>query len=130
MQKLVYQNAVLDIFIHKNAGAVILQWKNPPTSAEFRQGLSKGLATLQEHKLHKWIGDCTFLGAIDQADQEWSNSVWFPQALGAGITKMGVIVSDDIFNQLSVEEIMNKVEGTGFTSQYFPVLSQAVAWME
>lgn len=79
--------------------------------------------------MQNWIGDCTNLGAIDEADQNWSNTEWFPKALGAGVKKMGVIVADDVFNQMSVDQIMSKVEAADFVSKYFPNVDQAKTWI-
>lgn len=67
----------------------------------------------------KWIGDVRKLGVILPKDTEWVNTQWFPSALRGGIKRMAVIIGDDIFNTMSVEEIMQKVNAVDFISQYF-----------
>jgi len=124
------KNDVLKITYNKEIDAVVLEWITAPISSEFRDGLNQGLELLKSTKAKNWIGDVRNLGAIDPDDQKWSNEEWFPQALSTGIKKMGVIISDDIFNQMSVEEIMSKVEGIGFVSQYFDDINKASQWMK
>ena len=129
MQQLVYQDAAAFITIEKRTNTVIVSWKNSPINNEFKDVLNAGLEIVKEHKIKKWIGDCTYLGAVGQEDQQWSNNEWFPQIISLGVAKMGVIVSDDVFNQLSVEDIMNKVEGADLVSKYFSNVDDAVDWM-
>jgi hypothetical protein len=49
--------------------------------------------------------------------------------MGAGIRKMAVVIADDIFNKLSVEEIMNKVDALDLTSHYFSSIEEARSWV-
>ncbi len=124
-----FDNTVVTVFYDKAIDSVIFDWKQAPTSTEFREALNKGLEVVQSTHCKNWIGDCTNLGAIDDVDQNWSNTEWFPKALGAGISKMGVIVSDDVFNQMSVDQIMSNVESANFVSQYFPDKDKARNWI-
>jgi len=106
-----------------------LEWLATPTSEELKDGLNQALDIVKSKKVTKWIGDVRHMGAIDPTDQEWINTKWFPSLLQAGIKRMGVIVGDDIFNQMSVEDIMSKVESAKFVSQYFSSTSDAKAWV-
>jgi hypothetical protein len=124
-----FDNSVVTVYFDKAIDSVIFDWKTAPTSNEFREALNTGLQVVQETKCKNWIGDCTNLGAIDEADQNWSNVEWFPKALVSGISKMGVIVADDVFNQMSVDQIMSKVESANFESQYFPTKEKARSWI-
>jgi hypothetical protein len=124
------KNDILKINYNKEIDAVVLEWITAPISSEFREGLTQGLELLKSTNAKNWIGDVRNLGAIDPDDQKWSNEEWFPLALSNGLKKMGVIISDDIFNQMSVDEIMSKVEGAGFASQYFDDIDKATQWMK
>jgi hypothetical protein len=124
------KNDVVKITYNKDIDTVVLEWITTPSSAEFKEGLTSGLELLKETKARHWIGDVRKIGAIDPADQDWSNNEWFPQALATGLKKMGVIISDDVFNKMSVEEIMSKVESAGFESQYFDDINKAFQWMK
>ncbi len=124
------KNDVLKINYNKEIDAVVLEWITAPISSEFREGLTQGLELLKSTKAKNWIGDVRNLGAIDPDDQKWSNEEWFPKVLASGLKKVGVIISDDIFNQMSIDEIMSKVESAGFASQYFDDIDKAAQWMK
>lgn len=116
--------------INYEKGVVHLEWTTAPTSDELILGLYSRLELVKEKKATKWIGDVQKMGAINPSDQDWINQVWFPEFLQTGVKKMGIIVGNDIFNQLSVESIMSNVESIGFTSQYFPNTKEAQDWIQ
>lgn len=124
-----FKNDVVNISYDPN-GIIHYSWNTTPTSEEFRFALNKGLEVIKATKANKWVGDVRQLGAIDVSDQTWVNTEWFPSALQLGIKKMAVILGDDIFNQMSVEEIMNNVEGSDFVLRYFPGTEEAVKWLK
>ncbi len=124
-----FDNSVAAISVNQNDGVVEVQWKQPPTSSEFREVLSKGVEFISENKFTKWIGDVRELGAILDEDQKWSNEMWFPKAIEAGVNKIAIVISDDVFNQLSVEEIMSKVDTLNVTSHYFSSKEEALQWV-
>lgn len=125
-----FENSVAKISFNREASVIEVEWIQTPTSREFREILTKGLGFVQETKVSQWIGDVRHLGAISEEDQQWSTNEWFPEAIVSGIKKMGVIVSDDVFNQLSVEEIMSKVAVVDFSSRYFASRADALSWMQ
>lgn len=120
----------LDIHYHDDINTVHLEWKTTPDSNEFKAGLNKGLELVKEKKAPNWIGDVRQMGAITEEDQQWSNEDWFPRALHAGLKNMAVLVSDDIFNQMAVDEIMKKVPETELTQQYFDDIKKAKNWLK
>lgn len=125
-----FENEVARIFIDTKVKSVRVEWVTAPTSKEYREVLNKGLAFLKENKFIRWIGDVRHLGAVAEEDQQWSNTIWFPEALEAGISRIGIIVSDDIFNQLSVEEIMSRVDNAELSSHYFSSPEEAMSWIK
>jgi hypothetical protein len=125
-----FENDVVRIFVNQEVGSVVVEWITSPTSAEFREVLVTGLDILKKNKLSRWVGDVRRLGAVAEEDQAWSNQEWFPEALSAGVNKMAVIISEDIFNQLSVEDIMNKVDTANFSTHYFSAPEEAMHWIK
>ncbi len=122
---------VVNVTYDAEVNAVVFVWATTPTSQEFREALNYGLSLVSEKQAKRWIGDTRNIGAIDPEDQQWSNEDWFPRALGAGIVDMGVIVSNDIFSKMSVEEIMGNVGGSeGFESRFFSSVEDAKAWFK
>lgn len=121
---------VAQISYDKQAKFIELHWTASPTSFELAEALNKALEVVETHHITNWLGDVRHMGAISPDDQTWINHEWFPKLLAAGIRKMAVIVGDDIFNQMSVETIMSRVDSIGFTSQYFPDTAPASLWLK
>jgi hypothetical protein len=108
---------------------VIMQWKSFATSQEFRKGLNSGLHMVNTHKVGNWLADLRKMDVIDPEDEQWSNTDWFPRALQAGIRKMALIPSEDVFNNMAVENIMSQVT-SNLQVHYFKDLESAKAWLK
>lgn len=124
-----FDETYLQVIYEGDVPCVHMSWKTFSTSEEMRAGLEKGLELVREKNASKWLADVRQMGIISEEDQKWSNEDWFPRALAAGIKYMAVIVSEDIFNKMSVEEIMNNVPGTDLTSHYFNSIEDAREWL-
>ncbi|MFP4092757.1 MAG: STAS/SEC14 domain-containing protein [Cyclobacteriaceae bacterium] len=120
----------LKISYDADAACVIMQWKSFATSEEFRHGLNEGLKLIQQKKATNWMADMRKMEAIDPEDEQWSNENWFPRALQAGINRMALVPSEDIFNSISVENIMASVAGTSLITHYFQHPDEAKAWLK
>jgi hypothetical protein len=107
---------------------VHLMWQGYVSGNEYRTALLKGLEAVQTHGLTGWLADLSGMEVINEEDENWANAVFFPQLVGSTVQKMAIVVSTDIFNQLSVEQIMNRVEGANFTVQYFEGVTAAMEW--
>ncbi|MEM9828986.1 MAG: hypothetical protein AAF944_00030 [Bacteroidota bacterium] len=103
--------------------------KDFATSEEFKMGLNKGLDLLVERNTENWLADLRKMDVIDSDDEKWSNKDWFPRALVGGVKKMALIPSEDIFNNMSVESIMNEVAGTGLVVHDFDDVEKAKTWL-
>lgn len=98
-----------------------LEWKGHAKSEQYRRGLLAGLACVQENDVRHWLADLRRMTAILQADEQWANTVWFPQLFGTGLEKMAILPSSDYFNQTSVQRSFTAVNGR---------LTFKVAWFE
>ena len=107
-----------------------MQWKDFASSEEFKTGLNTGLDLLVERNTGNWLADLRKMDVIDPDDEKWSNEDWFPRALAGGVKKMALIPSEDIFNKLSVENIMNEVTGTDLVVHYFEDVEEAKMWLK
>jgi hypothetical protein len=124
-----FDESFLKISFDEAANCVVMEWKSFATSDEFRKGLNEGLKLIEQMDATNWLADLREMGAIDPDDEEWSNTDWFPRALSAGINRMAIVPSSDIFNSLSVENIMNAVEGTNLITHYFKEVQPAREWL-
>ncbi len=125
-----FDSSYLAIEFNETLPIVLMRWKTITTSNELHSGLEKGLQLIKEKNLNLWFADVQKLGAISEDDQLWSNEEWFPRAIAGGIKRMAIIVSSDIFNQMTGEEIMSNVPQIGFTSQFFKDETSALNWLK
>lgn len=124
-----FEESYLRVTYNEEMKAVFMEWQTYATSQELRKGLEKGLELIKLKNASKWFADVQALGIISEEDQQWSNEDWFPRAIAGGIRKMAVLVSSDIFNQMTVEEIMSKVPKINFVSQTFDDPNEAKKWL-
>lgn len=107
--------------------AVYAEWLNFPSVAEYREGMDWIIDALKHHKSTKILTNPNALGAIATEQQDWTLSDWLPRALAIGYNKIAIIVPTDIFNQMSVEQIMSNVGPLNMA--YFEDFEKAKAWL-
>lgn len=109
--------------------SVQLDWQGYVPTQQFREALSSGVDVAKKHNLTGWLGNTRLLGVISVEDQQWTNEVWFPSALSAGIKYIALVVPEDIFSQVSVDNIIDNAEGD-FQTRYFNSVEEAAAWLK
>jgi len=82
-----------------------------------------------EKRIGKVLTDTRTMGAISPEDQDWTIQEWLLRAFKVNYRRIAVVISKDIFNQMSVEDIMNRVEGVDFVTKYFPSVEEGKAWL-
>jgi len=108
---------------------IVANWQHFPLSEEFRVGMDHLIRLMEEKKIGKVLTDTRKMGAISPDDQDWSINEWLPRAFKAGYRRIAIVISEDIFNQMSVEDIMSRVKGVDFVTQYFPSLEEGRKWL-
>lgn len=110
--------------------AIVEKWVTSPTSEEFRTAMDKIIDLMAEYKTGALLGDTKELGALSEEDQQWSFTDWLERALKVGYHSFAVIISPDIFAQMSVEDTLTEVQAkTTVTIQYFDDEEKAREWI-
>ena len=104
-------------------------WQHFPLSDEFRAGMDQLIRLMEEKKIGKVLTDTRKMGAISPDDHDWSINDWLTRAFAAGYRRIAIVISEDIFNQMSVEDIMSRVEGVDFVTKYFPSPEEGRKWL-
>jgi hypothetical protein len=124
-----YETGFLTVSWNDELAAVEMDWHDFAKGEQFRGGLDEGLALVREQGAENWLADLRDLGTVDQADQEWSNEEWFPRAIDAGLKNMAIVKPESAIAEMSVDAIMQEVEGTGLVTHYFDNRADAEAWL-
>lgn len=108
-----------------------IQWLDYPGSKEFRAGMDAMLEAMKKHNTAKILSAEGKLGAVSEEDQKWVYTDWTPRCAELGVTKTAIILSDDIFNQISVENMVNQSAELAeeSTTQYFKNEKEALDWL-
>ena len=123
-----FENEIVAIYHIPELQAGIGVWNGKGLDEKYQEGLTQALDLIKKKGLQRWIGDLRNLGVISQDNQKWTNETWFPNAIAAGLQRVAVVVSSDIFGKMSVDSIMSKVKD-GVYNRFFDSVENAKAWV-
>ena len=109
--------------------AVVREWHDFARGEEYREGLNAGLELATEKRAPNWLADLREMGTVVQEDQQWSNEQWFPRAMDSPLRHMAVVKPESVIANMSVENIMQEIEGEDLTTHYFDNRPDAEAWL-
>lgn len=124
-----FENDIVSIEYLSDANAGQGIWKGHALKDQYKEGMNKALELIKERKLERWIADLTDLGVISGENQKWTNEVWFPQVLEAGLKRMAIVVSKDVLCNMATKNTMAKVADDVY-SKYFDNRADAKAWTQ
>lgn len=119
----------LRIYYNQNANCIITRSIGFVYDIELKNFLEKIIIFLVEKKVNKLIVDLTYRQTYTEEDQKWIDTDWFPRALQAGLTYFGYIIPNDLFMQLSADEILVKQKGS-VNIVPFGNLDKAIEWIK
>lgn len=107
-----------------------IEWLDYPESKEFRQGMDDLLAAMIKYNTVKILVPDGKLGAVGEEDQQWVLEDWTPRCMKFGKSRTAIVLSADIFNQLSIESMVNQNTEIGEEDlKYFKSEEEALKWL-
>lgn len=121
--------ATLHCFPDKNLA--VAHWKGFANSENLREVLDKCVEILDKYTIYYWLSDNRNMKVIRPADQEYIATIWLGKVLEkAEIKKSASIQSEDVFNKISVENILRTAEPViPFERKDFIRIDEAVEWL-
>jgi len=104
-------------------------WNGLPEDSEYKEGLNKQNDLIKEKKIKNWIANLSNMDAVSDELVSWTTKDWTPRAVVSGLKNMAIIISSDVFNQLTSEQIMNTITGS-ITTKYFSNMNDPKKWIE
>jgi hypothetical protein len=95
----------------------------------FREVLTKGLAQLQKARATKWLSDDRKNTVLEEGDETWARTVWFPRAASAGWKFWGIVNPEKAVGQRQMNRHAKAFEMGGITVQTFSTPADALAWL-
>jgi hypothetical protein len=107
---------------------LIVTWNLSSTSKEFRHGMMMMLEAMKHFNVGRLASDVTRLGALLEDDQIWAATEWRALAVPAGYSKVAFILSDDIFTNVSMDDMLSKAD-KDVSAAYFNRMEDAIRWL-
>ncbi|RSK48504.1 STAS/SEC14 domain-containing protein [Hymenobacter rigui] len=129
MQQL-FENPYCTIFLDESVPALYQEWQGFVSGEPLREAHNATVQLLRAHRLNRVLADTRHMRVISQADQQWITESYFPRAIAAGLRRVAILQSEDMFNQTSVQAIMATViRNTLVQAEHFQDLESARNWL-
>jgi hypothetical protein len=125
-----YEASHLTVEYNQGLDAIVMNWHGFAEGEKYRKGLDAGLDLVQKQGAQNWLADLRDMGTVSQADQEWSNQEWFPRALETSLTNMAIVQPEDVVADMSVDNIMQEIDGGTLKTHYFDNRNEAEQWLQ
>lgn len=131
----VYSDKYLDAFYDQDFKLIEHYWKKESeniTEAEYQTIHTNVVATILDNG---WKGkkalldNRDFLFTITPELQEWQAKHIFPKAIKQGLEKVAIIMSQELFSQMSIEQTIEEHEEIEVITCYFDDISKAKEWL-
>ncbi|HTJ53262.1 MAG TPA: hypothetical protein VL443_27595 [Cyclobacteriaceae bacterium] len=108
---------------------IITTWLTTPTQSEFRDGMNITIKAIEHFGTGKVIWDTRLLGILHPDDQQWAATEHYNNALKAGYSHAALLIPEDIFSQMSLDDTVSQVENL-IPVTYTPTVEIAIEWMK
>jgi len=126
----IFERPYITIKYLEQENCIYTEWHGFAKSKEYREALNTYTSIAREYKVTKWIGNTKDAKAIRPVDQEWTVTEWVHDFAKYNIKRMAVIVSDDIFNKMAVNNILlHGNDLVRFDTKYFKTVEEARQWV-
>ncbi len=110
---------------------VMVEFSGSPDLKEFKALANPIISLLKKHKANKELNNTLNLEVNSIENQEWAQTVWFPDAVEAGLKYFAFVVPSNIFGQVSAEQTNEKAEEEGAIEiKYFETEDKAKEWLK
>jgi hypothetical protein len=117
------------ITFEKENNLIYLDWNGFLTVELVKSGSEELLKIIKETLCPKVLVDNRKVSGPWQAANEWYQTDWNPRAAKAGLSDMAVIMSENIFTQLSLQGFAKVSKGV-FTVNVFNAEAPARKWLK
>ena len=124
-----FNEQLLQINYDSDANAVVMKWSGFSKNDEFREANEAVLDFIKQSRANKLLADTRDMKIISIKDQQWLYLNWLPRTIAAGLNFAAIIKSEDFFNRLSVDNVVQQVNDH-LTVKYFNTFLRAKNWLK
>ncbi len=111
---------------------LFVEWINTAemTDKEYREELLKQIVEIEKHQVQKMLLDTSkFEFSISPQTQDWNNKNILSRVIAVGLKKAALLLTEDLFGQISIEQNMEEEKTGAFAIRYFQTLEDAMQWL-
>lgn len=128
MDQILKELDVMTIYWDTDNKVVFAKWKKPGTIEQQKEATDLALDAMKAYGVKELLFDPTELGMFRAEFKTWLDTVWFPRALGLGLTKIANILPKSELAKMSLDQVLTKVDN--FQSKYFDNITEAKNWLK
>jgi len=135
MKELLYKSSYREIFYHTDKNLIEMNYfteSESCTDNEYKKETKILLNYFRQKEASLfYINMLNFDYIIIPEIQKWAAEILQPVLMKAGVTKLAIITSKQIFTKLSVKQMINKFTEVNnfFETRYFPDKKAAMKWL-
>ncbi|MBP9887064.1 MAG: hypothetical protein KBF93_12255 [Leptospiraceae bacterium] len=128
MDQILKELDVMTIYWDTDNKVVFAKWKKPGTIEQQKEATDLALDAMKAYGVKALLFDPTELGMFRAEFKTWLDTVWFPRALGLGLTKIANILPKSELAKMSLDQVLTKVDN--FQSKYFDNIPEPKTWLK
>ena len=129
-KELILDNEYMTVWYYPEKKIVHHQMHKFTYGQTLRDGLSAGVAILEEKGAQKYLSDDRKNTTLGKDDMNWTATVWRPRVIKAGWKYWALVLPEKILGQMSMKRIIEEYANTGVTVQLFSDPDEAMRWLE
>lgn len=130
---MLFQNIFLTIIHLPDIQGIKVQWKSASLhmdDTDFQESIIGIQTAILTAKPRNIFADTLHMKyAIVPELQEWHNEIIFPAMVSVNVRKLGIVVSQDIFTQISIEQLIEDSINNEIQVRYFSSEESALQWL-
>lgn len=131
MLNLNYENEYIRLRYDEELQLGVSEWKGFASSNDIRNTALRSLEFVNTHGITRWLSDRSKMKAIRQQDQQWTVEEYIPKLLESPLRRIATIVSEDMFNNMAIEQMLKRSGGLGSIAlRDFDKVPDAMEWLK
>lgn len=124
-----YESDASDLYYDAEAKITVIIWKRSITSKEYRATWEAVLNSFRLYRNIGWISDLRNQGVVSSEDQTWFAKTIIPEAIRAGLKRVGTVGFDDEIRSEYWNRMSALAKTLNVDLRVFPTLEEANVWI-
>ena len=119
----------VNILFDKNTNLITAEWIGFLKVDEVKKGCSFMTKYIKDYNLRSHLSDHRQLKVLSKEVQDYLTMTWFPEVEKIGLTKVGAVVSEDVFAAATVKKVNSEAKVGRLTINMFNSEIDCQKWL-